>query len=343
MTSYKLTEYSHGSGCGCKISPKVLDKILAGIKQGSDFPDLLVGNDQQDDAAVIAIDDERAIISTTDFFMPIVDDPYDFGRIAATNAISDIYAMGGKPIMAISIFGWPVDKLPEEVGKRVIEGGRKVCEEAGIPLAGGHSIDSPEPIFGLAVTGIIAQNKLKANDGAMPGDLLYLSKPLGIGVLTTAEKKKILREEDYGVATELMLKTNKLGLSLAELDGVTAITDVTGFGLLGHLTELCEASKVTAEISYARVPVIEGVEYYLGQGSYPGGTGRNFDSYGHKVSPLSETQKLILCDPQTSGGLLISVSPDAKEAFHAVCLQHDLELESFGEIKESSKKLIKVI
>ena len=343
MTEYKLTEYSHGSGCGCKISPKQLDKILDGIKFGTEFPNLLVGNDNKDDAAVMAIDDERAIISTTDFFMPIVDDPYDFGRIAATNAISDIYAMGGKPIMAISIFGWPLDKLPDEVGKRVIEGGRRVCEEAGIPLAGGHSIDSPEPIFGLAVTGIIERSKLKANDGARPGDLLYLTKPLGIGVLTTAEKKKILRPEDKGVATKLMLKTNKVGAALAELDGVTAITDVTGFGLLGHLTELCEASNVAAEISFDKVPVIDGIPDYLAKGSFPGGTGRNYDSYGHKVSPISETQKLILCDPQTSGGLLISVRPDGSQEFDAICQKHGLELASLGKIKESGEYLISVV
>jgi len=343
MTDYKLTEYSHGSGCGCKISPKVLDKILNGIKQGSEFPSLLIGNDHKDDAAVIAIDDKRAIISTTDFFMPIVDDAYDFGRIAATNAISDIYAMGGKPIMAISIFGWPIDKLPDEIGKRVIEGGRKVCEEAGIPLAGGHSIDSPEPIFGLAVTGIIEQSKLKANSGAKPGDLLYLSKPLGIGILTTAEKKKILQEEDKGIATELMLRTNKIGVALAELNGVTAITDVTGFGLLGHLIELCEASNVSAKINFARVPVIEGIEDYLAQGSYPGGTGRNFESYGHKVSLLTETQKLILCDPQTSGGLLIAVSPDAEQEFLAICQVHEFELGSLGEIKGPGVQLIQVV
>jgi len=342
MTEYKLTEYSHGSGCGCKISPKVLDKILDGIKQGSEFPSLLVGNDQKDDAAVIAIDEERAIISTTDFFMPIVDDPYDFGRIAATNAISDIYAMGGKPILAISIFGWPIDKLPDEVGKRVIEGGRKVCEEAGIPLAGGHSIDSPEPIFGLAVTGIIEQSKLKANDGAKPGDILYLSKPLGIGILTTAEKKKILRAEDKGVATELMLKTNKIGAALADLEGVTAITDVTGFGLLGHLTEICEASSVSAEINFAKVPVIDGLEGYLAQGSYPGGTGRNFESYSHKVSQLSDTQKLILCDPQTSGGLLIAVSPNAEQEFLAIANDHGLDLEAFGVIQDPGDYLIQV-
>jgi selenide,water dikinase len=275
--------------------------------------------------------------------MPIVDDPYDFGRIAATNAISDIYAMGGRPIMAISIFGWPIDKLPDEVGKRVIEGGRKVCEEAGIPLAGGHSIDSPEPIFGLAVTGIIEQSKLKANSGAKPGDLLYLSKPLGIGILTTAEKKKILQEKDIGIATELMLRTNKIGVALAELNGVTAITDVTGFGLLGHLTELCEASNVGAEVSFTKVPVIDGIDEYLTQGSYPGGTGRNFESYGHKVSPLTEAQKLILCDPQTSGGLLIAVSPDAEQDFLAICQVQGLELESFGVIKGPSVQLIQVV
>jgi len=274
--------------------------------------------------------------------MPIVDDAYDFGRIAATNAISDIYAMGGKPIMAISIFGWPIDKLPEEVGKRVIEGGRKVCEEAGIPLAGGHSIDSPEPIFGLAVTGIIDQDKIKPNDGAHSGDLLYLTKPLGIGILTTAEKKKILRQEDIGVATAIMLKTNKIGMDLSQLKGVTAITDVTGFGLLGHLTELCEASNVSADINFAKVPVIGGINAYIAQGSYPGGTGRNFASYGHKISPLTESQKLILCDPQTCGGLLIAVSPDSEQEFLNICENKGLQLESFGIIKEQAEKLIRV-
>jgi selenide,water dikinase len=343
MTDYKLTEYSHGSGCGCKISPKVLDKILAGIKQGSEFPSLLVGNDHKDDAAVIAIDEDRAIISTTDFFMPIVDDPYDFGRIAATNAISDIYAMGGKPIMAISIFGWPIDKLPEEVGKRVIEGGRKVCDEAGIPLAGGHSIDSPEPIFGLAVTGIINKKDIKTNGGAKPGNKLYLTKPLGIGILTTAEKRKILRQEEVGIATELMLRTNKIGERLSKLAGVTAITDVTGFGLLGHLTEICEASKVSAQIEFDKVPVIDNLKWYLDQGCSPGGTQKNFNSYGHKISELAQIQKSVLCDPQTSGGLLISISPDAEIEFQAICREYDLKLEPFGVIKEQAVNLINVI
>ncbi|RLD20372.1 MAG: selenide, water dikinase SelD [Bacteroidetes bacterium] len=343
MTEYKLTEYSHGSGCGCKISPKVLDKILDGIQQGSEFPNLIVGNDNKDDAAVIAIDDDRAIISTTDFFMPIVDDPYDFGRIAATNAISDIYAMGGKPIMAISIFGWPIDKLPDEVGKRVIEGGRKVCDEAGIPLAGGHSIDSPEPIFGLAVTGIIDRSKIKSNDGARVGDKLYLTKPLGIGILTTAEKRKILRSEEIGVATELMLKPNKIGERLAELSGVSAITDVTGFGLLGHLTEICEASKVSAHIEFAKVPVIDNLAWYLQQGCSPGGTQKNFDSYGHKISQLTKMQKSILCDPQTSGGLLISLNPAAEEEFQGICHDYGLEIEFFGEIKGVGETQIRVL
>ena len=342
MNKFKLTEYSHGSGCGCKISPKVLDKILEGIKVGDEFPNLMVGNNHKDDAAVMAIDDKRAIISTTDFFMPIVDDPFDFGRIAATNAISDIYAMGGKPIMGISIFGWPVDKIPEEVGRQVIAGGRQVCEEAGIPLAGGHSIDSPEPIFGLAVTGIIDRDKLKTNDGAKPGNKLYLTKPLGIGILTTAEKRKILRDEEIGVATELMLKTNRIGENLANLSGVTAITDVTGFGLLGHLTEICEASNVSAKIEFDKVPIINGLDYYLELGSSPGGTQKNFISYGHKISELTERQKSILCDPQTSGGLLLVVDKDSTNEFKEICTAHGMELESFGEISIKREKEIEV-
>jgi selenide,water dikinase len=342
MTEFKLTEYSHGSGCGCKISPQVLDRILEGAKVGKEFSNLLVGNNLKDDAAVMAIDDKKAIISTTDFFMPIVDDPYDFGRIAATNAISDIYAMGGKPIMAISIFGWPIDKLPEEVGKKVIDGGRKVCEEAGIPLAGGHSIDSPEPIFGLAVTGIIDQDKIKTNDGAKSGNQLYLTKPLGIGILTTAEKRKILRDEEAGVATDLMLRTNKIGEELAKLPGVTAITDVTGFGLLGHLTEICEASRVSAQIEFDKVPIIENLDYYLDQGITPGGTQKNFSSYGHKISPLNQRQKSILCDPQTSGGLLVTVDNDSISQFKSICLAYDLEIESFGKITQTEEYKIQV-
>ncbi len=342
MVDIKLTEYSHGAGCGCKISPAQLDNILAGMKSGNKFTGLLVGNDHRDDAAVLALDDQRAIISTTDFFMPIVDDPFDFGRIAATNAISDIYAMGGKPLMAIAIFGWPVDKLSDEVARHVIAGGRQVCTEAGIPLAGGHSIDSPEPIFGLAVTGIVDRDNLKTNDGARVGDKLYLTKPLGIGILTTAEKRKILRDQERGVATRLMLQPNSIGAELAALPGVSAITDVTGFGLLGHLAEVCAASGVSARIDFTKVPVIAGLDWYLGQGSTPGGTQKNFRSYGHLVSSLTPRQKSILCDPQTSGGLLISVAGHGENDFLGLCRQHGLALTSFGSITTRGEKLIAV-
>ncbi len=342
MNKIKLTEYSHGSGCGCKIAPAVLDDILAGIKQGIDAADLLVGNDHKDDAAVMAIDEQRALISTTDFFMPIVDDPFDFGRIAATNAISDVYAMGGRPLLAISIFGWPLDKLPAETGRQVIEGGRQACADAGIPLAGGHSIDSPEPIFGLAVTGMVERNRLKTNAGARPGDHLYLTKPLGIGILTTARKKKLLRQEDERLATDWMLRLNKIGSDLGGLAGVHALTDVTGFGLLGHLVEMCEASGVSATIRAEEVPLIAGIDHYISLGCMPGGTGRNFKSYGHKVSALNEQQRATLCDPQTSGGLLIAVAPEEVAAFEEILSRHDLSLTSFGEITAQKDKVVQV-
>ena len=338
----KLTEYSHGSGCGCKIAPELLESILAGVKTGKEYPDLIIGNDNKDDAAVISIDDTRAIISTTDFFMPIVDDPYDFGRISATNAISDIYAMGGKPLMAISIFGWPVDKLSEEVGQQVIAGGRKVCEEAGIPLAGGHSIDSPEPIFGLAVTGIIDKKNIKANSGARPGDLLYLTKPLGIGIMTTAEKRKILRPEDQGKASEWMLKPNRIGFDLAEFNDVTAITDVTGFGLIGHLSEICQASDVSAVIEFDKIPILSGLDVYLEQHCTPGGTQKNFKTYSDLISELSEYQKNILFDPQTSGGLLITVNPGSAEEIEALFRKNNIITACIGHLTDSQNPLITI-
>lgn len=266
----RLTEYSHGAGCGCKIAPKVLEEILK--TKGAQFlyPDLLVGNETKDDAAVFAIDDERAIISTTDFFMPIVDDPYDFGAIASVNAISDIYAMGGKPIMAISILGWPVDVLSADIAGLVIDGARDICSKAGIPLAGGHSIDSKEPIFGLAVTGLVDRNDIKSNNSATPGCELFLTKPLGIGILTTANMNKIADQADFQKAVDQMMILNDIGLELSQVPGVMAMTDVTGFGLLGHLIEVCEASQVSAEIEYAKIPVIPAVEKYIAQKSIPG-------------------------------------------------------------------------
>ena len=326
----RLTQYSHGAGCGCKISPKVLDVILAGSGAQNLDPKLWVGNASRDDAAVYALDDERGVVSTTDFFMPIVDDPYDFGRIAATNAISDIYAMGGDPLMAIAILGWPVNLLAPEVAREVIRGGRAVCDAAGIPLAGGHSIDAPEPIFGLAVTGVVLKRHMKRNDSATVGCRLYLSKPLGIGILTTAEKQSKLRPEDVGLACEWMCTLNKPGSRFGKLAGVTAMTDVTGFGLLGHLLEMADGSGLTAQLEFAAVPRLPGVDYYLEQGCVPGGTHRNFDSYGEKVAPLTDEQKFLLCDPQTSGGLLVAVTAEGEAEFLAVAAELGLELAPIG-------------
>lgn len=307
-TDIRLTQYAHGAGCGCKISPGVLDEILRSNEAKPGHSRLLVGNHSRDDAAVYDLGNGMALISTTDFFMPVVDDPFTFGRIAAVNAISDIYAMGGKPVLAVAILGWPVNQLPPEVANRVIEGGRSACAEAGIPLAGGHSIDSPEPFFGLAVNGMAAIPHIRKNNTAKEGNLLFLTKPLGVGILTTAGKKGLLKEEHAGLAVQQMTRLNLEGALAGELAGVTAMTDVTGFGLLGHLVEMTEGSGVSAEIYFDKVPLITGeLEDYIRRGAVPGGTERNWSSYGHKIGPLSGIQKTILADPQTSGGLLIAV------------------------------------
>ncbi|NOR51172.1 MAG: selenide, water dikinase SelD [Gammaproteobacteria bacterium] len=335
-TTIRLTEYSHGAGCGCKIAPGKLEEILKSDLTFSPYPQLLVGNDTKDDAAVYDLGDGRSVISTTDFFMPIVDDPVEFGRIAATNAISDIYAMGGTPLMAISIFGWPMDKLGMDVAGLVIDGGRRACQDAGIPLAGGHSIDSPEPIFGLAVTGIVDNKNLKCNNTAEAGCRLYLTKPLGIGILTTALKKKLLKPEHERLAPETMCQLNKIGAQFALIDGVKAITDVTGFGLLGHLTEVCEGSGVAALIDYHAVPKLDQIDDYLDKGCSPGGAQRNYDSYGHKIGELTERQRQLLCDPQTSGGLLIAVTPEAEAEFLDMARNNGFELNSIGELTAHS-------
>ncbi len=332
--SVRLTQYSHGAGCGCKISPKVLETILHSEQEKFIDPHLLVGNETRDDAAVYDIGNGIGIISTTDFFMPIVDDPFDFGRIAATNAISDIYAMGGKPIMAIAILGWPVDKLAPEIAQKVIDGGRYVCQQAGISLAGGHSIDAPEPIFGLAVTGMVSTEQIKKNSAAQAGCKLYLTKPLGIGVLTTAEKKSKLQAIHQGVATETMCQLNKPGAEFAQVNGVTAMTDVTGFGLLGHLSEICQGSDVQANIWFDSVPKLPDVEKYIAEGCVPGGTQRNYDSYGHLVGSLTDLQRKLLCDPQTSGGLLIAVLPESEQQVQAIAERYQITLTAIGELIE---------
>jgi selenide,water dikinase len=328
----RLTEFSHGAGCGCKISPSMLSDILVSRLSLEQDERLLVGNDTRDDAAVYDLGDGRGVISTTDFFMPIVDDPFDFGRIAVTNAISDVYAMGGRPLMAIAVLGWPTDKLDAEVASMVVDGGRQACADMGIQLAGGHSIDSPEPIFGAAVTGEVALTNLKRNDAARPGDLLFLTKPLGIGILTTAEKKRALREEHIGVARDWMCLPNSIGAALGGVDSVSAMTDVTGFGLAGHLLEICEGSKVTARLDLGKIPRIDGVDGYISDGCIPGGTERNFASYGDKMQDVSPAAQALLCDPQTSGGLLVAVDPDGVAEFDRALRVEGLDVECIGEL-----------
>ena len=300
-------------------------------------PNLLVGNETADDAAVYDLGNGTAIISTTDFFMPIVDDPFDFGRIAATNAISDIFAMGGKPVMGIAILGFPTNVLPAEVAQKIVDGGRFACHQAGIALAGGHSIDSPEPIFGLAVTGVIDTEKVKRNASAKSGCQLYMTKPLGIGILTTAEKKGKLKPEHQGLATAAMCQMNSIGSQFSQVDGVTAMTDVTGFGLLGHLIEICEGSNLSAVIFPDKIKTLDGVKDYIAQGCVPGGTGRNFDSYGHKVGILTEEQKAILCGPQTSGGLLVAVDPNSVQTIIEIAKDAGIDLYEVGELKPKSE------
>ena len=390
MDSIRLTQFSPGAGCGCKISPAQLREIIQEslsatvwpqVSTVSEFPQLLVGNESSDDAAVYDIGGGKAVISTTDFFTPIVDDPYDFGRIAATNALSDVYAMGGNPLMAIAILGWPLDKLPAPVAGKVLEGARAVCTAAGIPLAGGHSISISEPVFGLAVTGIIDTALVKKNNTVQKGDLLFLTKPLGIGIVGTAVKKGLAEKEHVDLALQLMTRLNTEGVRLASLPEVHAMTDVTGFGLLGHCLEMVEGSGCTARIGVDDVPLIPGIEKYIAEACIPGGTYRNFDSYGHRLAfsaadntvivgipeggsleggtledatlqdatvnhttqknaaagipedhtleggSLPDSVKLRLCDPQTSGGLLIAADPGLKDV-----LEKDYGATCIGEI-----------
>ena len=337
---YKLTEYSHGAGCGCKLSPGVLQRILGASGKAPHFSDLIVGSETSDDAAVVNLDGKTAIVSTTDFFMPIVDDANDFGAIAATNAISDIYAMGASPMMAIAILGWPIGQIPAGEAAKVIAGARTVCTKAGIPLAGGHSIDSPEPIFGLAVTGKVALNGIKKNSGAKEGDLLYLTKPIGTGMVTTAQKKKLAQPDDLLLAKQSMLKLNSLGADLSTLKYVTAMTDVTGFGLGGHLIELCESANLMAQINFQAIPTFDFVPRYLQLDCIPGGTHRNWETYGHKVKVSRPSAFKVLADPQTSGGLLICVDPSCQDAFELFLQSYQLNMTPMGSMTQSRNNYI---
>ena len=345
MEEIKLTQYSHGAGCGCKIAPHVLEEILKSNFVAPTDNKLIVGNSSKDDAAVYDIGNGQAIISTTDFFMPIVDDATDFGKIASTNAISDVYAMGGKPLLAIAILGWPINKLSTELAQKVIDGARMVCAEAGITLAGGHSIDSPEPIFGLAVTGIIDLKNLKQNNTAKEGDLIYLTKKIGVGILTTAEKKGLLKEEHKGIAAKQMMQLNKLGELFGRLKYVTAMTDVTGFGLLGHLIEMAEGANLTAEIDYSKVPMIDDLNFYTSQMCVPDNSFRNWSSYDPKVSGITGDSLLTLCDPQTNGGLLITIDAKHQTEFENLLTKEGLQefTRPIGKMKKKEEKVVTLI
>ena len=345
IAQYRLTEYSHGAGCGCKLSPGVLAEVLGEHTQDF-FPKLLVGNETKDDAAVVDLDGKTAIVSTTDFFMPIVDDAHDFGAIAATNAISDIYAMGAMPLVAIAILGWPIDKIPTAEARKVLEGARSICHQAKIPLAGGHSIDAPEPIFGLAVTGKVPVAQVKKNKDARPGDLLFLTKPLGVGILATAQKRKLAEEKDLAIGRKSMLTLNSVGAALSALAGVHAITDVTGFGLAGHLLEVCQASNCSAVLYRNQIPVFDFVRKYLEKDCIPGGTKRNWQTYGHQVELPDPDFFKIIADPQTSGGLLVSVSESMKYKFEELLTMRNAPFFQVGHLetnKESSEIWIKCV
>ena len=324
----RLTSLSHGGGCGCKIAPGVLSEILKNSSNLPGFnlpPELLVGIETADDAAVYLLNESQALIATTDFFMPIVDDPYDFGRIAATNAISDVYAMGGTPIMALGLVGMPINVLPLETIGAILRGGQDVCRDAGIPIAGGHTIDSVEPIYGLVVLGLVHPSRVKKNSGARAGDVLILGKPLGVGILSAALKKEALSAEGYACMVATTTQLNKPGIDLAKIEAVHAMTDVTGFGLLGHGLELARGAKLRMQLQLDQIPMLPGVLELATQGMVTGASGRNWDSYGAEVtlpSGIGAAHRALLSDPQTSGGLLVACSPDAADEVLACFQRH---------------------
>ena len=341
--NYPLTQFSKASGCGCKIAPAELSKILSHCGTSQVDINLLIGNSNNDDAAAYALNETDALLSTTDFFMPMVDDAYDFGCIAAANALSDIYAMGGKPIMALAILGWPLEKLPAEVAGEVMRGAKETCASVGIQIAGGHSVESPEPFFGLSVNGIAPIKNLKQNNGGKVGDLIALTKPLGLGIASTAGKRGLLSEEEKAEFIQLMKHVNTIGAEFAKVEGVHAMTDITGFGLAGHLIELCEASVCSATLNYSHIPILESAKRSAGQFVFPDITTKNFQNIQPKISPLNGEQLLVLCDPQTSGGLLVAFQADALEELKKLC---ELQNESFtviGSLQEAKEIYLEVM
>jgi selenide, water dikinase len=338
----KLTQFSRGSGCGCKVARAILDEILKddAIPKLPKDTRLLVGNETKDDAAVYDLGNGTAIISTIDFFTPIVNDAFTYGRIAAANALSDVYAMGGKPFLAIAILGFPTEKLPTSIAQQIIAGGKSICAEAGITLAGGHTIDSPEPFFGLSVNGFISIKNLKQNSTAREGDLLFLTKPLGTGMMATAVKRELLTENDIQQAIDSMCMLNTFGEELGKHEFVHALTDVTGFGLLGHLIEMCEGSHLSAEIDYANVPLMDRVKDLTAKFVYADNTMRNWKAYESKVDGIGSESLLTLCDPQTSGGLLIAVNESSKEEFLAIASENNFRLQAIGKFISPKEKTV---
>jgi selenide,water dikinase len=343
MHEQRLTGLSHGSGCGCKIAPSRLKAIL-GSATPAPHEKLLVGNQSNDDAAVYQLNETEALISTTDFFMPIVDDPFDFGRIAAANALSDVYAMGGHPLLALAILGWPIDKLSEKTAGAVMDGGRAICVEAGIPLAGGHSIDNLEPLFGLAVSGSVIIENLKRNDTAREGDLLYLTKPLGTGIIATAIKRGLATDNEVTAVVDTMTQLNVIGMELAKVPGVSALTDVTGFGLMGHLLEMCEGAELSAELWFDAIPTLpmHMLKPYIDGFVLPDNTFRNYNSFTGKIAPLSGSQLPILCDPQTSGGLLVAVNTSAQKEVEHLLAKAGIDARPVGEFTAKKDTFVTV-
>jgi selenide,water dikinase len=341
--NYPLTQFSKASGCGCKIAPAELSKILAHCGASQVDLNLLIGNSNNDDAAAYALNETEALLSTTDFFMPMVDDAYTFGCIAAANALSDIYAMGGKPIMALAILGWPLEKLPAEVAGEVMRGAKETCASVGIQIAGGHSVESPEPFFGLSVNGIAPIKNLKQNNGAQVGDLIAITKPLGLGIASTAGKRGLLSEEEKAEFIQHMKHVNSIGAEFAKIEGVHAMTDITGFGLAGHLIELCEASACSAVLNYSHIPILESAKRSAGLFVFPDITTKNFQNIQPKISPLNGEQLLMLCDPQTSGGLLVTFGANSLNEMASLCALRNETLTVIGTLQEAKEICVEVV
>ena len=341
--NYPLTQFSKASGCGCKIAPAELSKILAHCGASQVDLNLLIGNGNNDDAAAYALNETEALLSTTDFFMPMVDDAYDFGCIAAANALSDIYAMGGKPIMALAILGWPLEKLPAEIAGEVMRGAKETCASVGIQIAGGHSVESPEPFFGLSVNGIAPIKNLKQNNGAKAGDLVAITKPLGLGITSTAGKRGLLSEEEKAEFIQHMKHVNTIGAEFAKIEGVHAMTDITGFGLAGHLIELCEASVCSAVLNYSEIPILASAKRSAGQFVFPDITTKNFQNIQPKISPLNGEQLLVLCDPQTSGGLLVTFHENSLSELNELCALHNEMLTVIGTLQDTKEICVEVV